>query len=104
MGDNTQPVSRREVFDHVVAGVRAGDLPVPRSVDFVDRRSMTQPQLTVWTDDLAGARRWATHLGLPEPHDGGEVSNVPPTRAYTSSGPSDRIPGWRASVTCWVRS
>jgi hypothetical protein len=55
------------VFDHIIAGYRAGDLPVPWQVWFEPRPVGTNPMVSLMLapGDSLGVDRWAAHFGLP---------------------------------------
>lgn len=93
------PADRPEVFAHVVAGVRAGQLPVPLQVTFEPALGC-RPYVCLHLEpgDRVGVDRWAAHFGLPR---GGlapyvlALPDVPAYRMYEaeSDGPLVERPG-----------
>lgn len=56
-------LSRAEMFDTIIAGVRAGGIPVPRRISFVEAPG-TVPALTLCVDDVVDVVRWAGMFSL----------------------------------------
>lgn len=100
MTEPLPPVAdRAEVFAHVVAGVRAGGLPVPVQVTF-EPELFAHPYLCLLVEagDLIGVDRWAAHFGLRGAALAPyllELPDVPAWRMYEaeSDGPLVERPG-----------
>ena len=97
--DGSEPAIRGEIFARIVAGWRAGGLPVPEQIIMYGFRS-----LMVHCDDgdTAAVEQWAAYLRLPVPRVVGCVHDADtptPWRVYEASGD---LLGWSAKARCRV--